>query len=282
MISFLGAIPFVSRKRIPCKRGGSKLGVLRLTGFGLSLISVFATESKIGYDRLERASSLAKDVLNTNALYEAVSICETRLAHRPDDVDAQILLSRLCWSLGNHQQDKGDQREWFRRGRDLGEKIKEEFPGRVDGYYWFAVNYGEWVDRASIFSKIGAKKVILENMEKVLQLDETYDAGGAYIAIGRINYIAPGGSYAKAIKCFERAIELAPKRTTAYLYLGELYLHEHVFEKASKNLKHVLTMEVDLRYLIEARDDRLAAKRLLKKLQRKDVHFPEQEEITGH
>jgi tetratricopeptide (TPR) repeat protein len=243
-------------------------------------VSVIASD-KSSIINLQEANELAADVMNTNALHRAVFICEKRLDKNLRDFEAKVLLSRLCWSLGNHQKERDDQKNWFERGRDLGEEAKEEFPDKVEGYYWFAVNYGEWVDRASIFSKIGAKKVIVENMEKVLALDESYDSGGAFIALGRINYIAPGGSYAKAVKYYERAIELEPNRTTAYLYLGELYLHEHIFEKASKNLHAVESIEVNPRYLIEARDDRIAVKKLLRKLEKKDDNFPDQETITG-
>jgi tetratricopeptide (TPR) repeat protein len=193
-----------------------------------------------------------------------------------------VRLSRMCWSLGNHEADKRAQKKWFERGRDLGRRMKEVYPDKADGYYWFGVNYGEWVDRSSIFVKIGAKKIILESMQKVLALDEKYDVGGAFIVIGRINYIAPGGSYSKAIECYERAIALGPRRTTAYLYLGELYLHEHVFDKAEKLFDKVRVMEVDRNYAIEARADRQMAERLFKKLDRKEDHFPEQETITAH
>ena len=119
------------------------------------------------------------------------------------------------------------------------------------------------------------------SMNKVLELNPKYDGGGAYIIIGRINYIAPGGSYSKAIECYEKAIDLNPKRTTAYLYLGELYLHEHIFDKAEKNLKKVVSMDADRRYGIEAAEDKISAQKLLKKLSHKENKFPEQDDITG-
>ncbi len=230
----------------------------------------------------KKSLKLTTDVMNVEALKQAATVCEQILEKQPEERETLTLLSRVYWSLGNHEKDRGAQSEWFKKGEDAAQKLKEVYSESADGYYWYGVNYGEWVDRASIFAKIGAKGVMMENMNKVLEYNDKYDAGGAYIVIGRINYIAPGGSYAKAIECYEKAIKLGPRRTTAYVYLGELYMHEHIFAKAEDLLKKVLTMEVDPRYAIEQRDDRELAKKLLKKLDKKEEHFPAQEELTGH
>lgn len=229
-----------------------------------------------------KAEALSADVLDAEALAKAAALYEEILARHPTNLDAGVNFSRICWSLGNLESDKKKQKEWFTKGRDIAETLMKDHPNQPDGYYWHGVNYGEWVDRSSIFRKIGAKKVIMDDMNKVLSLNDKYDSGGAYIVVGRINYLSPGGSYEKAIECYEKAIEIGPARTTAYLFLGELYLHEHVFEKAEKNLKKVLGMGINKRYAIEWRDDRKTAERLFKKLDKKDDRYPEQETLTGH
>ncbi len=228
-----------------------------------------------------RSLKYASNLLEVESLRKAAGLCEQILTERDDDFDTLVLYSRVCWSMGNLDKDKREQKKWFEKGRDAGEKLREGHPDLPDGYYWHGVNFGEWVDRASIFAKIGAKKVILDDMNKVLEINPKYDGGGAYIIIGRINYIAPGGSYSKAIECYETAIRLNPRRTTAYLYLGELFLHEHLFDKAASNLTRVLAMEIDPRYAIEGREDKVNAKKLLLKLTRKEGNFPEQEGLTG-
>jgi len=178
-------------------------------------------------DLKARSVKLSLDLLNVGALRECVDVCGKILAQNEMDLDTRALYSRVCWSLGNLVKEKREQKEWFEKGRDAGQTLKEQHPDQPDGYYWHGVNFGEWVDRSSIFAKIGAKKIILDDMNKVLEVNPNYDGGGAYIIVGRINYIAPGGSYSKAVECYEKAIAINPKRTTAYLYLGELYLHEH-------------------------------------------------------
>ncbi len=233
-------------------------------------------------DLKKRSAKLAANVMQVKSLEEAAKICEQIFKRKPYDFETMTLFSRVCWALGKHQKEESQQQEWFAQGREVGKKIREIYPEKPEGYYWFGINYGEWVDRGSIFAKIGAKKIILENMEKVLVLDDKYDGGGAYIVIGRINYVAPGGSYSKAIQYYKQAMMLGPERTTAYLYLGELYLHEHLFDKAEELFKKVISMEVDPCYAIEARDDRKNAERLLKKVEKKGGHFPRQEKLTGH
>ncbi len=247
---------------------------------GLLCVPLFAADEKM--DSLkERSETLASNSLDVEMVRQSADLCEQILAQKEDDFDTLVLYSRVCWSLGHLVTNKREQKRWFEKGRDAGGRLKELYSHKADGFYWHGVNFGEWVDRASIFAKIGAKKVILDDMNKVLEINPKYDGGGAYIIIGRINYIAPGGSYSKAIDCYEKAIALNPKRTTAYLYLGELDLHEHIFDKAEQNLKKVLAMEVDHRYGIEAKEDKANAIKLLRKVTRKEGHFTEQEEITG-
>ena len=264
------------------------LGTKKLSGQTLFLFFLFflftssrcSAEPSLSLATLkERSAKLASSVLDVDALRQAVQFCEQILAEKPDDFETLVLLSRVCWSLGNHEENVKKQKEWFDRGQKLANKAKMLCPDKPDGHYWHGINYGEWVDRSSIFSKIGAKRIILQDMEKVLALNPKYDGGGAYIVIGRINYLSPGGSYSKAIEYFEKSISLNPRRTTAYLYLGELYLHEHVFDKAEKALKKVLAMEIDPRFAIEARNDRKMAERLIKKLNKKESRFPEQNSI---
>jgi tetratricopeptide (TPR) repeat protein len=241
---------------------------------------ILASEASVSELR-QKLAGLTRDVMNVEALQQAVDVCEEILKLKEHDPETLAAYSRVCWSLGNHQKEKRQQKEWFKKGQDLGQELRDLFPKEAAGYYWYAVNYGEFIDRSSIFAKIGAKKVIVGNMEKVIQLNEKYDSGGAYIILGRINFIAPGGSYSKAIEYYEKAIAMGPRRTTGYLYLAELYLHEHIFGKAEKLLQKVLTMEVDPRYAIEGKQDLEAAKRLWKKLDRKEDRFPEQEGLTG-
>lgn len=246
----------------------------------LAGVTVGAEEKSMESLRTE-SLKLANEVLNVESLKKSIGLLEKILDSRPNDRETLALYARVCWSMGNHEKDKGEQKKWFKKGQDLSVKLKENYPDKPDGYYWYGVNYGELVDRSSLFAKIGAKKVIVENMNRVVDLNDQYDSGGAYIILGRINYIAPGGSYAKAIEYYEKAIKLGPKRSTAYLYLGELYLHEHIFDKANQLFTKVIKMEVDPRYGIEGRDDKVDAQKLYKKLDRKDNRFPEQEELTG-
>jgi tetratricopeptide (TPR) repeat protein len=229
----------------------------------------------------EESVAHSQNLLDVDALKTAFSNCEKILDIKDNDFDTMVLYSRLCWSIGKQDKDERSQKQWFAKGREMGKKIKELFPNKADGYYWHTVNYGEWVDRSSIFQKIGAKKIILTDMNRVIELDDKYDGGGAYIVIGRINFIAPGGSYPKAIECYEKAMKIQPKRTTAFLYLAELYLHEHIFDKSQDLFHKVLKMEIDPRYAIEAAGDKIEAAKYLKKSERKEDYFPPQETISN-
>ena len=69
----------------------------------------------------------------------------------------------------------------------------------------------------------------MEELKRVLALDETYDEAGAHRVIGRIYFEAPSwpisvGDKQKSLQHLTTAVRLAPENSTNHLYLAETLL----------------------------------------------------------
>ncbi|MDI6704061.1 MAG: tetratricopeptide repeat protein [bacterium] len=81
-------------------------------------------------------------------------------------------------------------------------------------------------------------------VEKAIELDSQNPEG--YLARGRNYFFAPpafGGSKHKAIKDFEKAIELCPGYYMSYIWLGEAYFSRGEKEEAKKLFEKALQLE---------------------------------------
>jgi len=160
-------------------------------------------------------------------------------------------------------------KEIFRRGYEQAQHLQLAYPEKADGYYWYAVNFGEFVERSSIFTKMAAPGKITAMAKKVLQLDPSYDGGGAYLMLGRINQLMPGGDEKLAEDYFKKSVGYAPNRTTSHLYLAQLYYDEKRYEEAMAEAEIVLSVKPEKRFIVEYRQDVPEAKQWRAKIAEK-------------
>ena len=160
-----------------------------------------------------RALSLYQGVLSTAGAPRA-----SLLAH----------LSRTCFVLGQ-MAPKPQSMEYYRQGQSYAETLIREEPNRVEGHYWLAMNLCGQADEGG--KLLGRKLLprILEELQRALALDETYDQAGAHRVLGRIYYEAPGwplsvGDLQKSLHHLKAAVRLAPATSTNHLYLAQTLL----------------------------------------------------------
>lgn len=206
---------------------------------------------------------MSADLCDVEKLSDALDICRKILKKNPDRIDIAARACRLCWSIGVQLESEDRARETFALGVKLAERMKQRHPEKPDGWYWYAVNHGQVIARSSIFAKIGAAGKITEHARKTLELDPSYDGGGAYVMLGRINQMIPGGSDRTAEEYFLKAIKIAPGRTTPHLYLAELYADQKRYDEARRELKQVLESQKDSDYPVERKLDLPPAQELM-------------------
>ena len=118
---------------------------------------------------------------------------------------------------------------YYGKGQSYAETLIREEPNRVEGHYWLAMNLcGQADDGGKL---LGRKLLprILEELQRSLALDETYDQAGAHRVLGRIYYEAPGwplsvGDMQKSLQHLKAAVRLAPATSTNHLYLAQTLL----------------------------------------------------------
>jgi len=180
-------------------------------------------------------------------------------------------LSRTCFVLGQlapNQHSMG----YYRQGQSYAETLIREGPNRVEGHYWLGMNLcGQSEEGGKL---LGRKllPLILEELNRALALDETYDQAGAHRVLGRIYYEAPGwplsvGDMQKSLQHLKAAVRLSPATSTNHLYLAQTLLRLNEAMLARQELAQVLKSS---RYAVKPQDldeDRQEARRLLAEIE---------------
>jgi hypothetical protein len=176
-------------------------------------------------------------------------------------------LSRTCFVLGQlapSQQSMG----YYRQGQSYAETLIREAPDRVEGHYWLGMNLCGQADEGG--KLLGHKLLprILEELQRAVALDETYDQAGAHRVLGRIYYEAPGwplsvGDMQKSLLHLKAAVRLAPATSTNHLYLAQTLLRLKDNPGAEQELEQVLKSTRGAVKPQDLEEDRREARRLL-------------------
>jgi tetratricopeptide (TPR) repeat protein len=176
-------------------------------------------------------------------------------------------LSQTCFVLGQ-MAAQPQSMEYYRQGQSYAETLLREEPHRVEGHYWLAMNLcGQSEEGGNL---LGRKLLprILEELQRSLTLDETYDGAGAHRVLGRIYYEAPGwplsvGDMQKSLQHLLAAVRLGPGTSTNHLYLAQTLLRLNDNPGAAQELQQVLKSTRAAVKPQDLEDDRREARRLL-------------------
>jgi tetratricopeptide (TPR) repeat protein len=244
-----------------------------LGSLGLALLVLVAVAATPGaQSQLAGLDALLKDPGLTLAQAQgALSQYEALLA--APGAPREALLSRLArvsFVVGD-LAPQAQRRAYYEKGLAYAERLTREHPGDAAGHYWQALNL---CGLAEVGGKLKGYRLlprILEELQRALARDETYDLAGAHRVLGRIYYEAPGrpfsvGDLKKSLAHLTAAVRLAPENSTNHLYLAETLLRLNQPEKARRELEQVLRAT---RHAIQPQgliDDQKEARRLLAKM----------------
>jgi hypothetical protein len=116
------------------------------------------------------------------------------------------------------------------------ERIAETDKADVGVLYGFAAAWAGWVEaRADDWGAVAEIPKIESAMRRVVQLDETFDDGGAHLYLGVLTNLRPaalGGTPEKGRAHFDRAIELSEGRDLMAKVLYARYYARNVFDQS--------------------------------------------------
>lgn len=198
---------------------------------------------------------------------------DARTAGSPINGEMVVAAREIAFA-GIKEKDSGTAKDLAVKGMDLGDKCVAASPEKPGCYYWRAVNTGLYHKVHVVGYQRGIKRMI-DDCNKVIELDPSYDNAGAYRILGQIYTQLPQtGGTAESVtrdlplaeKNLREAVRLAPDYPENYLALAETLLDEEKTSEAQSALSNAKHLAVRFRNDISYDDWRISMKGLEKKI----------------
>lgn len=236
------------------------LMVFFLLGLALSSFSQPIGEILAEADTLFLGLKDMETAVKIKAMYEQVAEAA------PDKYEAFWKLSRIHYYIGSHTDDKKAQQGIFEEGVAWADKAIQAGPDKPDGHYWSAINNGSYGESKGVLKSLSLVKPIKDAMNKVVEIDRTYQGGGADRILGRLYFKVPGfagGDKDLSLDHLLKAKDITANDPHTCLYLAETYLALDKVEEARAELDTVLGLEDDGLWLSGVKECQADARILL-------------------
>jgi tetratricopeptide (TPR) repeat protein len=209
--------------------------------------------------------------LNAAQARQALALYEESLPAAGEDRPLLLArLARVCFILGDLAAE-AQRQDFYEKGRAYAEMLLTEQPDRVAGHYWLALNLCGLADVGGALQGHKLLPTILEELQRAVTMDETYDQAGAHRVLGRIYFQAPAppfsvGDLKKSLDHLTAAVRLAPANSTNHLYLAETLLRLENPDQARQQLEQTLKATQHATHPGGLIDDQTTARRRLEEL----------------
>jgi tetratricopeptide (TPR) repeat protein len=215
---------------------------------------------------IEQADQLCNEMKDMATAKEAEALYLKSLGMTDSEYDVYWRLSRILYYIGEHTEKKKEKKGIFARGVYYAEKAVELEPEKPDGHYWLGVNHGKVGETRGVLKSLALVKPIKNAMNKVIELERSYEDGGPDRVLGRVFFKLPGfagGDKKKSLEHLLKSKEYGPEDALTRIYLAETYLALKEKDKAREELEYVLDMESDYRWYYAIDENKEAARELL-------------------
>jgi tetratricopeptide (TPR) repeat protein len=222
---------------------------------------------------IAEADELCMGMRDMATAKEAEALYLKALGMSENSYDAMWRMSRILYYIGEHSDNKKEKKVVFARGVYYAEKAVEMEPEKPDGHYWLGVNHGKVGEVRGVLKSLSLVKPIKQAMNKVIELDRSYEDGGADRVLGRVYFKLPGfagGNKQKSLEHLEKSKELGPNDPVTRVYLAETLLALKQNERAKEELNFVTNMESDNRWFYAVDENKEVARELLNSKKFKD------------
>jgi tetratricopeptide (TPR) repeat protein len=167
---------------------------------------------------------------------------EKLIKEKPDSYDFHWKFSRACWFYGSFfLSSNEDKKAAFGNGKEAGIRAISLNPAGVEGYFWYAVNLGEWGQANGIMNSLEQVKPMKKALEKSVVINPNYDNGGGYRVLGRLYFKAPSvisvGDNKKSIEYLKKALAKDTTHKLTILFLAETLMDEGEYKEALSYLE---------------------------------------------
>lgn len=213
-----------------------------------------------------QADQLYNEMKDMAAAKEAEALYLKSIGMTGNNYEALWRMSRILYYIGEHTEKKKEKKGIFDRGVYYAEKAIELEPEKPDGHYWLGVNHGKVGETRGVLKSLSLVKPIKNAMNKVIELERSYEDGGPDRVLGRVYYKLPGfagGDKKKSLEHLLKSREYGPNDAVTRIYLAETYLALKEKEKAREELEYVMNMESDGRWVYAIDENKEVARELL-------------------
>lgn len=196
---------------------------------------------------------------------EAVAVLRRARAADNGNYEAAWKLSKFSYYLGEYGDEENARTEAFREGITAGEIAIKIEPGKPEGHFWLGANLGGRAKLQGPIYALASVADIRREMETVAKLDEGFQGGSAYMALGQIELELGmlGGDSKRAVEYLEKGLRFGETNSLLRLRLAEAYLAVGRKEDARRQLDALLKMTPSEDYKQEHQRAVAAGKKIL-------------------
>jgi tetratricopeptide (TPR) repeat protein len=202
-------------------------------------------------------------------LRAGIALLKRARSLEPGNYEASWRSAKFNYYLGAHTPDTAERDKAFQDGAEAGKAAVALQPEKPDGHFWLGANYGGTAQHSTLAGLTSMDDITTE-METVLKLEEGYQGGSAYMALGQLYLEAPrmlGGNAQKAVATLEKGLRFGENNSLYRLHLAEAYLAVKRNDDARKQLDAIDALKPDPAYLPEYKETVAAAAKLRSQIQ---------------
>ncbi len=229
-----------------------------------------ASDKESAATKVSEADQLYRLRSNLGNVRQGIAILRQARIADYGNYEAAWKLAKFSYYLGAHTDAERERDMTFREGVDAGKAAVQLAAARPEGHFWLGANYGGSAEHSTL-AGLSSVEDIRSEMETVLKIDEGYQSGSAYLALGQLYLRAPkllGGDNAKALEYLEKGLKFGRHNALLRANLAEAYHAVNRDAEARKQIDFVLSMTSDPEYLPEYNEAVAQVKKLLEKLNR--------------
>jgi tetratricopeptide (TPR) repeat protein len=247
------------------------LGLILLTAL-TATTGLFAAPASLA----EANALLQSPSLDMAKAEKALDLYEVMLSSRTAPRSLVLgQLAQTCYILGDMSPKKYSE-GYYRKGKVYAEILIHEAPNLVAGHYWLALNLCGIADARGYMTGRRLLPQIIDQLQRSLALDPTYNQAGAHRVLGRIYFEAPAwpmsvGDMQKSLQHLQAAVRLAPLNSTNHLFLAQTLARLHYRSLAEQQLEIALKCTQHAVSPQDLESDRQEARRFLTDMRRNDL-----------
>ncbi len=254
----------------------SRSCLLIIIGLSLALLACSSETPEAGLpggnesaaELIAQADKLYAEREDLSRLRAGIVALRRARALEAGNYEAAWRLAKFDYYLGAHTTDERERDKAFRDGAEAAQRAVELQPDKPEGHFWLGANYGGSAEHSTLAGLTGVDDIVRE-METVLRLDEGYQSGSAYMALGQVYLKAPrmlGGDQQKAVTYLEKGLRFGENNALLRLRLAEAYVAVKRYEDARKQLDALGNLKPHPDYLPEYKEAVAAAEKLRGKI----------------